>query len=221
MQSERPILSLGVLGSGSGSNLQAIFDAIDEGRLAALVRCVLCDVEDAGILERARAHGISAYFVACGPSRTTLEADAGLRVLDLLQTHGVQVVALAGFMRMVKGRLLHEYAGRMVNVHPSLLPAFPGLKAWEQAFDYGAKITGCTVHFVDAGMDTGPIISQRAVPVLPEDTPAVLHRRIQEQEHRAYPEALQWMAEGRVRRDGRRVLVDGLPPAPRLAGTTE
>ena len=118
------------------------------------------------------------------------------------------VIALAGFMRIVKGGLLSAYAGRIINIHPALLPAFPGLEAWKQALDYGAKVTGCTVHFVDAGTDTGPIIVQRAVPVLDGDTPATLHARIQEQEYEAYPAALRLIAQQKLRLTGRRVLTD-------------
>jgi phosphoribosylglycinamide formyltransferase-1 len=203
------MLSIGILGSGKGSNGQSIMDAIKSGKLDARIACVISDVPDALILERARRNGIPAEFVDCAPFKTKLDGEAEIRVVEILQKHGADLVALAGFMRMVKPRLLRAFAGRIVNIHPALLPAFPGLASWKQALEYGAKLTGCTVHFVDEGMDTGPIILQRTVPVLDDDTPASLHARIQEQEHIAYPQALQWIAEGRVTVTGRRVSIKG------------
>ncbi len=197
------MLKLAVMGSGSGTNFQSLLDAE--------IVCVISDNADAFILERARRAGVPAHAVDCSPFRTKLEGAGEARVLERLRAHGAEYVALAGFMRIVKAGLLRAYAGRIVNIHPSLLPAFPGLRAWQQALEYGVKITGCTVHFVDEGTDTGPIILQRAVPVLDGDTPESLHARIQEQEHIAYPLALQWIAEGRLRLEGRRVL--GAPPA--------
>ena len=199
------VLSIGVLGSGKGSNLQAISDAIAAGRLDARVVCVLADVEEAFILDRARRQGIPAEFISAAPCKTKLEGTAEAQYVATLRRHGAEVVALAGFMRIIKPGLLDAFPGRIVNIHPSLLPAFPGLRAWQQAFDYGVKVTGCTVHVVDAGTDTGPILVQRAVPVLDADTPESLHARIQEQEHLAYPEALQLLAAGRVGLAGRRV----------------
>lgn len=198
-------LTLGVLGSGRGSNMQSILDAITAGTLAARVACVIADYEDAFILERARRAGIPAYAVDGAPFKTKLDGAAQDRVIELLLQHGVDTVALAGFMRMVKPGLLEAFPQRVINIHPSLLPAFPGLRAWQQALDYGAKVTGCTVHFVDAGMDTGPIILQHTVPVLDDDTPETLHARIQEQEHLAYPEALRRLAAGTLVIEGRRV----------------
>ena len=197
------MIRLGVIGSGSGTNLQAILDAIDTERLSAVVACVLCDVPDAGILKRASARDIPAHFVDCAPFRTKLDGKAEQNAVELLEDHRVDVVVLAGFMRIVKQRLLGAFRGRIVNIHPSLLPAFPGLEAWRQALDYGAKVTGCTVHFVDEGMDTGPIILQLAVPVLDSDTPESLHARIQDQEHIAYPEALEAVARGKLSVQGR------------------
>jgi phosphoribosylglycinamide formyltransferase-1 len=191
-------MRLAVLGSGKGSNLQAIFDAIDGNQLHAEVICVISDVEDAFILERARRRGVPAEYVDGAPFRTKLDGDAERRVIDLVRQHGGTHVALAGYMRMIKAGLLEAFTGRVFNIHPSLLPAFPGLEAWTQAVEAGARESGCTVHVVDSGMDTGAIILQRSVPVLPGDTPAVLHARIQRQEHLAYPEALQTIAEGRV-----------------------
>jgi len=201
------ILSIGVLGSGKGSNCQSLIDAIAEGRLRARIACVISDVPDALILERARRHGIPAYYLDPAPFKTKLEGEAETRVIETLRAHGVQVVALAGYMRIVKTRLLEAFPQRVLNIHPALLPAFPGMDAWKQALAYGVKVAGCTVHIVDAGTDTGPILLQKTVPVREDDTPDRLHARIQEQEHRAYPEAMQLVAEGRIRLDGRRVRI--------------
>jgi phosphoribosylglycinamide formyltransferase-1 len=197
-------LAVAVLGSGKGSNCQSLIDAIAEKRLYARIVCVLSDVENAFILERARRHGLPAEFVAAAPFRTKLDGDAEQRYIAILRRYGAELVALAGFMRIIKSGLLRAFPGRIVNIHPSLLPAFPGLEAWKQALAYGVKVTGCTVHLVDTGTDTGPILVQKAVPVLDTDTPETLHARIQEQEHRAYPEALQMIASGRIALDGRR-----------------
>ena len=199
-------LTLGILGSGRGSNLQSILDAIAAGQLDARVACVIADYEDAFILERARRTGIPAFHVDGAPFKTKLDGEAQAQVIELLLQHGVDTVVLAGYMRMIKPALLEAFPQRVLNIHPSLLPAFPGLRAWQQALEYGAKITGCTVHFVDAGMDTGPIILQNSVPVLDDDTAESLHARIQEQEHQAYPEALRRLAAGRLLIDERRVL---------------
>lgn len=190
MNTENSIPTLGILGSGRGSNYQSIIDAIGRGELRARVGCVISDVPDAYILERARQAGHPAVYVDMAPFKTKLEGAAEEGVIALLREHGVDLVALAGFMRMVKPGLLRAFPGRIINIHPSLLPAFPGLMAWKQALEAGASEAGCTVHYVDAGMDTGPVILQRSVPVLPGDTPESLHARIQEQEHIAYPEAL-------------------------------
>lgn len=200
-------LNVGILGSGKGSNAQSLIDAIAAGRLNARIVCVVSDVPDAFLLERARRHGIPAFYADPAPFKTKLEGAAEARVIDILKAHGVEAVALAGFMRIVKKGLLEAFPNRVLNIHPALLPAFPGMAAWKQALDYGAKVAGCTVHFVDAGTDTGPIILQKAVPVLDNDTPEALHARIQEQEHAAYPEALQLLAEGRLAIRGRRVAV--------------
>jgi phosphoribosylglycinamide formyltransferase-1 len=200
-------LQIGVLGSGSGSNMQSILDAIAAGRLDAEVACVISDVPGARILERARNHRVPGLYLDPAPFKTKLDGAAELKVIETLRAHGVDTVVLAGYMRMVKPGLLRAFPHRVLNIHPALLPAFPGMQAWEQALNHGAKVAGCTVHFVDEGMDTGPIIVQRAVPVLSDDTAASLHARIQEQEHQAYPEALQLLAAGRLRVEGRRVVV--------------
>lgn len=200
------MLSIAILGSGKGSNAQCILDAIQAGTLDARAVCVLSDVADAVILARARKHGIPAEFIDCAPFKTKLDGEAEKKAIDVLRRHGADLIVLAGFMRMVKPGLLRAFPGRIVNIHPALLPAFPGLASWKQALDYGAKVTGCTVHFVDEGMDTGPIILQRVVDVADNDTPETLHARIQEQEHIAFPEALRLIAKGRVRVVGRRVV---------------
>jgi len=184
------MLSLAVFGSGSGSNYQAIADAIEAGSLNARIACVLSDIEDATILERARKSGHPAIYLDCAPYRTKLDDAAEQRAIEIIQEHGGNFVVLAGFMRIVKPRLLATFAGRTVNIHPSLLPKFPGLEAGQQALDAGVPETGCTVHWVDAGIDTGPILVQRKVPVHPDDTLETLMNRIHEQEHLAYPEAL-------------------------------
>lgn len=191
-------MRLAVLGSGKGSNFQAILDAIRSGGLNMEVVCVISDVENAFILERARKAGIPALFISAAPHKTKLEGDAEKCYISALRDSGTEIIALAGFMRMLKKGMLTAFPRRILNIHPSLLPAFPGLESWKQALNYGVKITGCTVHFVDEGMDTGPIILQRAVPVLDNDTPESLHARIQVEEHKAYPEALQLVASGKI-----------------------
>ena len=190
-------LRLGVLGSGKGSNYRAIQEAILRGELNAEMAVVISDVEGAGILEAARGYGVRAEYVAPGRFRTKMEPEAEERVARLLKEAGAGLVVLAGYMRMVKEPLLEAFAGRMINIHPSLLPAFPGLEAWKQALAAGVAETGCTVHWVDRGMDSGPIIAQRRVPVLPGDTAERLHARIQVAEHEVYPAAVRGIAEGR------------------------
>jgi len=190
------MLNIAVFGSGSGSNYQAIAEAIEAGTLNARIVCVLSDVEDAFILERARRIGHPAIYLDCAPFKTKLEGEAEARAIEIIQSHGGDFIALAGFMRIIKPGLLNAFAGRIVNIHPSLLPNFPGLDAGKQALDAGVSESGCTVHFVDAGIDTGPSIVQREVPVLPDDTEETLMNRIHEQEHLAYPEALQKIASG-------------------------
>jgi phosphoribosylglycinamide formyltransferase 1 len=201
---DRPPFRLGVLGSGKGSNLVAIADACAAHRLPAQVVLVLADVPDAGILERARERGIPAEHLSPGRFRTKLDDAAEQAYVAALRRERVDLVVLAGFMRILKAGFLRAFPRRVVNIHPALLPAFPGLEAWKQALDHGVKMTGCTVHLVDEGIDTGPILVQRAVPVLDDDTPAVLHERIQQQEREAYPEAIAALLEKRLDVDGRR-----------------
>ncbi len=197
------ILRIGVLGSGSGTNCEAILQACESGVIPGQVVIVISDVADAYILERARRRGVQPVYI--GPSRfkTKLETELEQEMVNRLQQAGVELVALAGYMRVVKEPMLTAFAGRIVNIHPSLLPSFPGLHAWEQAVNYGVKVSGCTVHYVDPGVDTGPIILQESVPVLDDDTPITLHQRIQTVEHRLYPQAIRLIAEGRLTLSGR------------------
>ena len=188
------MLNLAVLGSGSGSNYQAIAEAINAGLLNARIACVISDVKEAYILERARRLGHPAFYVDCAPFKTKLDGEAEQRTIEIIKQHGGNLIVLAGFMRIIKPGLLNAFAGHIVNIHPSLLPAFPGLEAGRQALEAGVKETGCTVHYVDGGIDTGPIICQRTVPVLPGDTVETLMNRIHAQEHIAYSEALQNIA---------------------------
>jgi phosphoribosylglycinamide formyltransferase-1 len=200
-------LRIGVLGSGNGSNCEAIMEACARREIRGRVVIVLSDVADAPILERAHKRDIPAQTI--GPSRfkTKLEPELEQQMVDALQKAGVQLVALAGYMRVIKAPLLQAFAGRILNVHPSLLPAFPGLRAWEQALAYGVKFTGCTVHFVDEGVDAGPIVLQQPVPIFVDDTPETLHRRIQMTEHKLLPEAIRLFGEGKLRLIGRRVKI--------------
>ena len=202
------MLKLAIIGSGSGTNCQAIIDAVEAGTLDAEIKCVLSDVADATILERARQHGIPAIWFDCAPFKTKLDGEAEQKVLQILEQHDVNFIALAGFMRIVKNGLLNAYSGRIINIHPSLLPSFPGLDGGKQAFDYGVKFTGCTVHFVDAGVDSGAIINQKCVAIEDSDTLESLMKKIHAQEHIAYPEALQWIAEDRMHFAGRRVTLN-------------
>jgi phosphoribosylglycinamide formyltransferase-1 len=202
-------MNIGVLGSGTGSNYAAIAAAIAARRLANVtVTLVLADVESAGILDKARQNGHPCRYLPASDFKTKLDGPQEQAYIAALRDARVDYVVLAGFMRMLKPALLTAFARKIINIHPALLPAFPGLQSWKQALEYGAKVAGCTVHFVDEGMDTGPIIAQAAVPVLDTDTAASLHARIQEQEHELYPRVLHWLAEGRVHVEGRRVKVE-------------
>ena len=186
---------LGVVGSGSGSNMQAILDAIADGSLDARIALVLSDNPAAFILERAKQHGIATGVIDCRGFKTKFPEQAQVETALRLKAAGVELVCLAGFLRLVKRPLLDAFPNRILNIHPALLPAFPGLESWKQALDAGAKQAGCTVHFVDEGMDTGPIILQESVPILSDDTAEVLHARIQVIEHRLYPAAIRKVAQ--------------------------
>lgn len=202
-------LRLGVLASGRGSNLQAIIDAIEAGSLSAQIAVVISNKKDVQALERARKHGVLDVFL--DPKPFTGRPDAreayDRAILDVLRKYDVELVLLAGYMKIVTPVLINAYENRMMNIHPSLLPAFPGLDVQKKALEWGVKIAGCTVHFVTEGVDEGPIIIQAAVPVLDGDTPETLAARILEQEHRIYPRAVQLFAEGRLTVEGRRVRV--------------
>jgi phosphoribosylglycinamide formyltransferase 1 len=197
---------LGILGSGKGSNFVAIAEACTSGKIPAGVALVLSDVEDAGILAQARERNLPAKFISPGKFRTKLDEDAERAFVGALQEAKVDLIVLAGFMRVLKGEFLRAFEGRIVNIHPSLLPSFPGLAAWKQALDHGVKVTGCTVHFVDAGLDAGPIIGQQTVPVLDHDTPESLIQRIHGAEHELYPKCVAAIARGEISVQGRRVI---------------
>lgn len=185
---------LGVLGSGSGSNMQAILDAIDAGTLDARISLVLSDNPDAFILKRAQGRGIETGVIDCRGYRTKFPDEAQHETAERLKAAGVELICLAGFLRLVKRPLLDAFPDRILNIHPALLPAFPGLESWKQALDAGVSESGCTVHYVDDGMDTGPVILQESVPILPGDSAESLHARIQVVEHRLYPAAIRMVA---------------------------
>lgn len=199
------VLRLGVLASGRGSNLQAIMDAVGEGRLPAEVAVVISDKGAAYALERARSRGIPAIHI--NPAHFRDKRDYEQAIVETLKQYQVELVCLAGYMRLVGRTMLEAFPNRIMNIHPALLPAFPGLHAQQQAWEYGVRFSGCTVHFVDEGMDTGPIILQAVVPVLPDDTPDTLADRILEQEHCIYPEAIALFAAGRLEVRGRKVYI--------------
>ena len=211
------MIRLGVLASGGGTNLQALLDACAARRIDAIVAVVISNVPEAGALERARRAGVPAEVI---PSKgVTDRAAYDLGLVEALRRHRVDLVCLAGYMRLVSPSFLRAFGPaegtrgcpRVLNIHPGLLPSFPGLHAARQALDYGARIAGCTVHFVDEGTDTGPIIAQAVVPVLPADDEASLSARIQAEEHRLYAQAVQWCAHGRLSLRGRHVELDGAP----------
>lgn len=199
------MIRIAVLVSGGGSNLQAILDGCRTGKIAGQVVTVVSDKADAYGLVRADNAGIEALFL--DPASFATRAAYNQALANLLQERQVDLVCLAGYMRLVRKPFLDAFANRILNIHPSLLPAFPGLDAQRQALAYGVTVTGCTVHFVTAGMDEGPIIMQAAVPVLGDDTVETLRDRILEQEHRIYPEAISLFAAGRLRIEGRRVQI--------------
>jgi phosphoribosylglycinamide formyltransferase 1 len=207
-------LRVAVLASGRGSNLQAIIDAIESGQVQAQIVAVLSNKKDAVALERARKHGLNDLFIDPKPfaGRPDNREAYDRSLLEVLQQHEVELVLLAGYMKIVTAVLVNAYANRMMNIHPSLLPSFPGLDVQKKAIDWGCKLAGCTVHFVTEGVDEGPIIIQAAVPILDADTSETLAGRILLQEHKIYPRAVQLFAEDRLRVDGRRVFIDAAKP---------
>jgi phosphoribosylglycinamide formyltransferase-1 len=204
-------LKIGVLASGGGSNFQSILDAVADKRLDAEIAVVMSDNPDAFALERGATAGVPTCVVELDKTKTREAHDE--KVVAALKEHGVDTVVLAGYMLMITPVLLGAFPMRVINIHPALLPSFSGLHVQQAAIDYGAKFSGCTVHFVDEGMDTGPVIIQAVVPIRDDDTASTLGARILREEHRIFPQALQYLAEGRLRVEGRRVLLDPQSPA--------
>jgi len=207
-------LRVAVLASGRGSNLQAIIDAIEAGMVQAKIVVVISNKKEAPALERARRHGLFALFVDPKPyaGRPDSREAYDRELLDVLRQHDVELVLLAGYMKIVTAALVEAFANRMMNIHPSLLPSFPGLDVQKKAIEWGCKLAGCTVHFVTEGVDEGPIILQAAVPILDDDTPDTLAARILVQEHKIFPQAIQLFAQGRLRVEGRRVFIEAGKP---------
>lgn len=208
---ERAPVKLGVLISGTGTNLQAIIDAAGRGELRAEIRIVISNRPDVQGLERARRHAIPTRVIE--HRRFASREDFDRALVAALNEHGVELVACAGFMRLLSPVMLAAFPDRIMNIHPALLPAFPGINAQKAALDYGVRVTGCTVFFVREGVDDGPIIVQAAVPVMPGDDEERLSERIRAQEHRIYPLAIRLYQEGRLRIDGRRVIISDAPQA--------
>ena len=206
------MVNLGVLVSGSGSNLQAIIDNMEAGRLDARIKIMISNVPDVFALERAKKHNIPSLVIRHKEYKKREDFDQ--KIVETLQAHGVELVVLAGYMRVVTSVLLRAFPMRVMNIHPALLPAFPGTHVWQAEVDYGVKFAGCTVHFVDEGTDTGPIIIQAVVPVYDDDTAETLNARILKQEHKIFSQAIQLYAEGRLKIQGRHVLTESFPKAP-------
>jgi len=201
---------LGVLVSGNGTNLQAIIDQIESGTLTAKIPLVISNVKNAFALERARSHGIEAVFI--DPKSFPCREEYDRAMMDLLKAESVDLICLAGFMRILGKEFIQAFSGKIINIHPSLLPAFPGLHPQRQALDHGVKFSGCTVHFVDEGVDSGPIILQSVVPVYDSDDEGELSRRILEQEHLLYPRAIQLIIEDRLTLSARRITQKKINP---------
>ncbi len=198
-------LKLGVLVSGRGTNLQSILDAIDHGRIPAEVAVIVSNKQNAPALERGKKQGIESRFL--NPKDHATREDYDRALVALLKQHEVGLVCLAGYMKILTSGFIQAFQGKIINIHPSLLPAFPGLDVQKKALDHGVKFAGCTVHYVEEEVDSGPIILQAVVPVQDNDTVDTLSARILEQEHQIYPRAVQLIAENRVRIEGRRVLI--------------
>lgn len=205
------LLRIGVLASGGGTNLQAIIDRCQDGSLAAEIAVVITNNPGAGALDRASKADIPTLCI--NHRDFSQREDFDNAVVNALQEAEVDLVVLAGFMRIITQTFIDAFPDRVINIHPALLPAFPGLHVQQQALDYGARFSGCTVHFVDGGVDTGPIIIQAVVPILPEDTVDTLSARILGQEHLVYPRAIQLIAENRVRVESRQVIITPACPA--------
>lgn len=203
-------LKMGVLVSGSGSNLQSIIDKIEQGALSAEIAIVICNNPQAFALERCAKHKIPFQLLSLKEFPDRMDFD--LKMAEILKGHGVELVVMAGFMRVLSPEFLSEFPLRVINIHPALLPSFPGLHGQKQAFEYGVKFSGCTVHFADSGVDTGPIIIQAVVPVFDNDTEESMSARILKEEHRIYPQAIQLYAEGKLEVRGRKVIFKGDSP---------
>jgi phosphoribosylglycinamide formyltransferase-1 len=203
----KKILPIGVLVSGRGSNLQAILDAIDKGILSAEVKIVISNNADSQAIVRAKERSIPTEILLDKGFSSRSEYDKNL--INALTNNGVELVVLAGFMRIMSKDFIKAFPMKIMNIHPALLPSFPGLNVQKKALEYGVKFSGCTVHFVDEGVDTGPIIIQAAVPIYNDDTEETLSERILKEEHKIYPMAVQLFAEGKLKVEGRRVLVEG------------
>ena len=200
------LLKLGILISGNGSNLQSIIDHIEKGSLKATIKIVISNNPDAYGITRAKKHGIPVVVLKNGDFKN--KEDFDLELINILKNNSVDLVILAGFMRIITSTLLNAFPQKIMNIHPALLPSFPGIHGQKQALEYGVKLSGCTVHFVDEGVDTGPIIIQSAVQVFDDDTEEILAARILKEEHRIYPQAIQLFAEGKIEIKGRRVRIN-------------
>ncbi|MEK7689347.1 MAG: phosphoribosylglycinamide formyltransferase [Deltaproteobacteria bacterium] len=203
------MINLGVLVSGSGTNLQAIIDAVSAKRLSAAVKVVISNKPDAKAIERAKKHHIPSFIVQ--ENRFSSKEDYDTHLVEILKANSVDLVILAGFMRLLTPVFIRAFPMRIMNIHPALLPSFPGLNVQKKALEYGVKFSGCTVHFVDEAVDAGPIIIQAVVPVYDNDTEETLAKRILKEEHRIYPQAIQFFAEGRLEVKGRKVIVRDQP----------
>ncbi len=203
----RAPLRIGTLASGSGSNVQSIIDNIESKKLNAEIVILLSDNPGASVLQRAERHGIPSKVIEAKDFK--VRADHDREIVRVLKENEVELVVLAGYMRVISPEFVASFPGRIMNIHPALLPSFPGIHVQQKAVDYGVRFSGCTVHFVDKGTDTGPIIIQAVVPVLPEDTDETLGSRILKEEHRIYPEAIRFFSEGRLKIEGRHVRITG------------
>lgn len=201
-------IGIGVMASGRGSNFRSLAEHCALESFPAEVKLLVVDNDEAGALKIAEDLNIPSVVADCGNKRGSMTAESSERISALFNDEGVDLVCLAGFMRILKGSLMEDYSGRIMNIHPALLPSFKGLNAQKQALEYGVRFSGCTVHFVDKGIDTGPIILQKVVPVYQDDSEDSLSSRILAEEHRAYPEAVRLFAQSRLKISGRRVLIE-------------